>query len=117
MNADFTIPPLFDAKAINIYPHMHLLGRQIKVDVVAPGQNRAADGLRRQLGLPLAGLLHVYLRMPLKAGTTVALTCTFDNSDNNPNNPNNPLVPVSWGEKTRTRCASRWWESLSTTRR
>jgi Copper type II ascorbate-dependent monooxygenase, N-terminal domain len=36
VKADFSIPKFFDAKAINIYPHMHLLGRQIKVDVFPP---------------------------------------------------------------------------------
>ena len=38
--------------------------------------------------------------MVFTGGSTVKLTCTFNNSDTNPRNPNNPLVPVGWGENT-----------------
>jgi hypothetical protein len=38
--------------------------------------------------------------MAVPNGSTVKLTCTFDNSDTNPKNPNNPLVDVTWGERT-----------------
>jgi hypothetical protein len=95
------IPPLFDAKAIQIYPHMHLLGRQIKVDLVAPDKSVQPMIYENDWDFRWQGYYTYANPVALKAGSSLRLTCTFDNSDNNPNNPNNPLVPVSWGERTR----------------
>ncbi len=88
-------------KIYSVYPHMHLLGKQIKFDLV--------DGT----GKVLAPLIYIdkwdfnwqgaydYVKpVEVKRGQRVRLTCTFDNSENNPRNPNNPLIPVGWGEKT-----------------
>jgi mono/diheme cytochrome c family protein len=101
VKADFSIPLFFDAKAINIYPHMHLLGRQIKVDVTPPGKTVQPMIYEDNWDFRWQGYYNYTSAMPLKAGSTVHLTCTFDNSENNTVNPNNPLVPVSWGERTK----------------
>jgi hypothetical protein len=100
VGATLDVPPLFDAKAINIYPHMHLLGRQIKVDFVAPDKTVTPMIYEDNWDFRWQGAYTYTSPQVLKAGTQVRLTCTYDNSDNNPNNPNNPLVPVSWGENT-----------------
>jgi hypothetical protein len=101
VKADFSIPPLFDAKAINIYPHMHLLGRQIKVDVTPPGKDAQPMVYEDNWDFRWQGYYNYNSPVALKAGSKVSLSCTFDNSENNTNNPNNPLVPVSWGERTK----------------
>jgi copper type II ascorbate-dependent monooxygenase-like protein/cbb3-type cytochrome c oxidase subunit III len=101
VKADFSIPFLFDATAINIYPHMHLLGRQIKVDMTPAGKDTQPMIYEDNWDFRWQGYYTYNSGVPLKAGTKVSLTCTFDNSDNNPNNPNNPLVEVRWGERTK----------------
>jgi hypothetical protein len=101
VKADFKIPAFFDAKAINIYPHMHLLGRQIKVELTPPTGDTQPLIYEDNWDFRWQGYYTYNDPVTLKSGATAHLTCTFDNSDNNPNNPNNPLVPVSWGERTK----------------
>lgn len=101
VTSNFAIPPLFDAQAINIYPHMHLLGQQIKVDTTPPGKQPSQPMIYENAwDFRWQGYYTYTNAMALKAGSNVSLTCTYDNSDNNPNNPNNPLIPVSFGERT-----------------
>jgi hypothetical protein len=100
VTASLTVPPLLDGKAINIYPHMHLLGRQIKLELLTPGQPVQPMIFEDDWDFRWQGYYTYASPLTLKAGSTARLTCTFDNSENNPNNPNNPLVPVSWGERT-----------------
>jgi mono/diheme cytochrome c family protein len=101
VKADFSVPLFFDAQAINIYPHMHLLGRQIQVDMSMPGNKGTQPMIyENDWDFRWQGYYTYNSAMPLKSGTTVHLTCTFDNSENNTLNPNNPLVPVSFGERT-----------------
>ena len=38
--------------------------------------------------------------LAVKSGSTVKVSCTYNNSESNPKNPNNPIVPVGWGERT-----------------
>lgn len=96
------LPALFDLNIISIYPHMHLLGKEIKVEY-----NRAGTKIPLiyidQWDFNWQGYYN-YVE-PVKVNGSlfdnVRLTCTFDNSENNPRNPNNPLIPVGWGEGTR----------------
>src|SRR5262249_47531781 len=89
VKAEFSIPPLFDAKAINIYPHMHLLGRQIKVEVTPPGAKEAQPMIYEDnWDFRWQGYYSYSSAVPLRSGSKATLTCTFDNSENNPNNPN-----------------------------
>jgi peroxiredoxin len=84
----------------DIMPHMHMLGKEIKVTVTPP------DG-KPQL------LFHIkdwdynwqetyFFKQPLalKAGTSIDLEAVYDNSDKNPHNPFNPPRPVTFGEQT-----------------
>jgi hypothetical protein len=83
-----------------IAPHMHLLGREIKVDA------HFTNGTTREL-------VHIddwdfhwqgnyVFREPiiLPRGTMIEMNCYYDNSTGNLKNPTNPPVPVSWGERT-----------------
>jgi hypothetical protein len=101
VKANFAILPLLDAQAINIYPHMHLLGRQIKVELIQPGNDPQPMIYEDNWDFRWQGYYTYKTPVTLKAGSTLRLTCTFDNSENNPNNPNSPLVPVKWGELTK----------------
>jgi peroxiredoxin len=84
----------------SIMPHMHLLGREIKVT------------LKRPQG-PTQTLLEIgnwdynwqetyFLKEPIKlaVGSVLNVEAIYDNSDGNTNNPNNPPLAVTFGEQT-----------------
>jgi hypothetical protein len=92
---------LQDCELHTIMPHMHLLGRQIKVT------------LKRANGSPVQLLLNIedwdynwqetyFLKAPLKlrAGDTLEIEAVYDNSDKNPNNPNHPPRAVTFGQQS-----------------
>jgi hypothetical protein len=92
VNADMTLH--------DIMPHMHMLGKEIKVTMTPPE------------GKPVL-LFHIkdwdynwqetyFFKEPLKlkAGTQLDLEAVYDNSANNPNNPFNPPQVVTFGEQT-----------------
>jgi mono/diheme cytochrome c family protein len=89
-----------DAHAYSITPHMHLLGREMKVTATLP------DGTVKPLiWIPDWNFnwQETYLfREPvaLPRGTKIDVTAYYDNSEQNPNNPNRPPKTVRWGEET-----------------
>jgi hypothetical protein len=113
INNKFTIPPgekRYEVRAewkvkepvyaLAVFPHMHLLGREMKVTATLP------DGSV----LPLIWIkdwdfnwqTNYFFKDMLyfPAGTVVEEVSYFDNSSDNPNNPHDPPQPVGWGEKT-----------------
>jgi len=88
------------AELVAILPHMHLLGRTMRVTARFP------DGTRRCLvdveDWDLRWQRTYFYRTPvvLPAGTVLELEATFDNSYANTQNPSEPLVDVHFGERT-----------------
>jgi hypothetical protein len=89
-----------DCTVYSVMPHMHLLGREIKVTMTPP------DG-------PTTTLVAIkdwdynwqetyFFKEPIrvKAGTRFDLEGVYDNSRNNPNNPFDPPRAVRFGEQT-----------------
>jgi hypothetical protein len=86
-----------DVAVLAIAPHMHFLGRAIKVTAVLPDQQT----------VPLAWIAdwdvhwqeEYRLRRPLALprGTIIKMVATFDNSADNPQNPNDPPQRLRWG--------------------
>ncbi|MDB5308409.1 MAG: thiol-disulfide oxidoreductase, partial [Gemmataceae bacterium] len=89
-----------DAILHSVLPHMHLLGRRVKVTMTPPG------------GKPVV-LVEIpawdyrwqetyWFREPVAAaaGTRLEIEAVFDNSVGNPNNPTNPPREVKVGEQT-----------------
>lgn len=100
VNANLPVLPFMDGKIIWIYPHMHLLGRQIRAQVTdAKGEMRPLI-YEDDWNFNWQGSYTYVEPVAVKSGSKVKLTCTFDNSEGNPKNPNNPIVPVGWGERT-----------------
>lgn len=108
-----TFPPsslstLFDVlhlleptKIATVYPHMHLLGQQIKVDITdRRGEVIAPLIYIDKWDFKWQGSYDYVEPLQIKSGNRVKLTCTYNNSESNVWNPNNPLIPVRWGEKT-----------------
>ncbi len=89
-----------DCVVHSIMPHMHLIGKQIKVTM------KPADGEKQTL----LAIDHwdynwqetYFLKEPLKlkTGTVLEVEAIYDNSDKNPNNPHHPPRLVTVGEQT-----------------
>lgn len=99
VTASFTSP--LGAKIINMTPHMHLLGKNIKVEMTVPGKT-TPDCLVNidKWDFRWQGTYTYQEPIALPVGTRLTLTTHFDNSATNPNNPNNPPKIVRWGEET-----------------
>ena len=100
VTASFTLPPTWNLHAIAVAPHMHLLGREMKVTATYP------DGSTRPLifiddwDFHWQGSYTFTQPVPLPAGTRIDVTAIYDNSTANPRNPTTPPRPVGWGEGT-----------------
>jgi peroxiredoxin len=83
-----------------VIPHMHLLGKQIKVTAQFP------DGTSKVLvdiqDWDFNWQDFYYFKQPVKLpkDTVLELECVYDNSAENLNNPNDPPKVVGWGEQT-----------------
>lgn len=91
---------LGDVHIVNIAPHMHLLGREIKVQATYP-DNRVAPLIRiPDWDFQWQGIYEYRQPVPAPAGTRLEFTASYDNSADNPRNPNSPPKDVTWGEQT-----------------
>lgn len=89
-----------DATIYSVMPHMHLLGKSVKITMTPP------DGDTRLL-IDIANWDYnwqesYWLAKPIvaKAGTRFDIEAVFDNSAKNPNNPRTPPKLVTYGEET-----------------
>ena len=94
-------PAIASARLYALLPHMHLLGREIKLDLIRGDQVETLIRIEDwDFDWQDTYWLKEPLLVPASFANGVKLTCTYDNSANNPNNPNRPPKPVRWGEKT-----------------
>ncbi len=89
-----------DITVHSIMPHMHLLGREIRVEAEFP------DGTKRTLvniadwDFNWQDTYHFKEPQKIPKGTKILLESFYDNSAANPNQPRNPPKAVGWGEET-----------------
>ena len=89
-----------ECEAHSVLPHMHMLGKKIRVGLTAPGEKertivRIDDwDYNWQEGYRFA---HSF---KISAGTIITVEAEFDNSASNPNNPSSPPRVVRKGEGT-----------------
>jgi thiol-disulfide isomerase/thioredoxin len=84
----------------SVMPHMHMLGRAIKVTLTPPaGEARTLIAIK---DWDYNWQETYFLKEPIvvKAGTKLAVEAVYDNSDKNPMNPFHPPRPVRFGEQT-----------------
>ncbi|MBY0515252.1 MAG: hypothetical protein K2P78_15275, partial [Gemmataceae bacterium] len=104
-----------DAVLHNVLPHMHLLGKAVKVTMTPPD------------GKPVV-LIEIpawdyrwqetyWFKEPVHArrGTKLEIEATFDNSEKNPNNPHRPPQEVKVGEETTDEMLFGFFGATSTT--
>jgi hypothetical protein len=100
VRASYTLPPTWNLHAIAVSPHMHLLGREMKVTATAP------DGTVRPLiwiddwDFHWQGSYNFATPVPLPGGTRIDVEAVYDNSTRNRRNPNSPPKDTGWGEGT-----------------
>ena len=84
----------------SVTPHMHLLGRDMKVTATLP------DGTKKELiyvndwDFNWQESYRYKERVALPKGTKLDMVAHFDNSAKNPSNPNDPPKRIVWGEQT-----------------
>jgi len=87
-------------RLIAIHPHMHLLGREMKV-----WARMKDESVQPLIHIPdwdfhWQGFYFYRKPVALPTGSWIELMAAWDNSEQNPRNPNKPPRDVSWGEKT-----------------
>jgi uncharacterized protein (TIGR03437 family) len=100
VTASFTTFPFVSGQIVSITPHMHLLGREMKVEMTAPGKPTTCLINIDDWSFHWQGTYNYQQPVAVPGGTRFDLTAYYDNSANNPRNPNTPPKPVRWGEQT-----------------
>jgi hypothetical protein len=89
-----------DFRLHSIMPHMHLLGKEIKVTMVPPSGPEQTLIAIKQWDYNWQENYFFKEPVSVKKGTRLHLEAVYDNSSNNPNNPFNPPQRVTYGEQT-----------------
>ena len=85
---------------IAIHPHMHLLGREMKVWARMKDESIQPLIHINDWEFHWQGFYFYQRPIALPTGSWIELMAAWDNSEQNPRNPNKPPRDVSWGEKT-----------------
>lgn len=86
--------------AVGLTPHMHNLGREMKVVAETPEGASIPLIWIKDWDFNWQGQYQFLESVRLPKGTVVKLDAYYDNSAENPRNPSNPPVDVRWGEQT-----------------
>ena len=100
VEASWPIPTPLPLKLWVIAPHMHLLGKSMKVEMTPPGGAPECLVDVEDWDFNWQGGYVYKEPVSIPAGSQISLTAYYDNSENNPRNPSSPPKPVSWGEAT-----------------
>jgi len=89
-----------DCTVHTVMPHMHLLGKSVKITMTVPGgkPETIIDIPDWDYNWQEQYLLKE--SMKVKAGTRFDIEAVYDNSATNPNNPSTPPIDVRFGEQT-----------------
>jgi len=96
--AEFTAP--MDLEVIGVAPHMHLLGREMKVTATLPDGSVKPLIYIKDWDFNWQGQYLYREPMTFPKGTKFQMEAIYDNSPENPRNPSNPPKRVTWGEQT-----------------
>jgi hypothetical protein len=89
-----------DCKLVTIMPHMHLLGKRIKITMTPPGGKAISLVDIDEWDYNWQETYYFKKPVAVKAGTRFTVEGIFDNSERNPNNPSRPPRRVFVGEET-----------------
>jgi peroxiredoxin len=89
-----------DIAALSITPHMHLVGKEMKVTATLPDGRLQPLVWVRDWDFKWQDSYQYQAPVELPKGTRLDLEAFYDNSPANPRNPNHPSKWVRWGEET-----------------
>ncbi len=89
-----------DATLHSVMPHMHLIGRSVKMSMTPPGGSKTTLVDIPDWDYNWQETYWLKEPLKLKAGTKLEIEALFDNSSKNPNNPRTPPALVLFGEQT-----------------
>jgi peroxiredoxin len=89
-----------DCTMHSVMPHMHLIGKSIKVTMTPPGGQTTTLVEIKEWDYNWQETYWFKEPLKLKAGTRLDIEGIYDNSSKNPNNPRNPPAVVLFGEQT-----------------
>ena len=98
MAGSYTLP--HDVTFVGITPHMHLLGREMKVTATLPEGKVQPLIWIKDWNFNWQDQYQFAHPLRLPKGTRLDVSALYDNSDKNPLNPNTPPKAVTWGEQT-----------------
>lgn len=98
VKSDIRVP--FQAEVLSVTPHMHLLGKEMKVWATLPDQSEQNLIWIKDWDYRWQDTYYFEKPLSLPAGSTVHMRAYFDNSDSNPLNPHSPPKRVTFGEST-----------------
>jgi hypothetical protein len=98
VSARYTLP--VDVHAIGVLPHMHLLGREMKLTAGLPDGKKQPMIWIKDWDFNWQGQYQYAREIALPKGTVLHLEASFDNSAGNPKNPNSPPRVVRNGPRT-----------------
>ena len=91
---------LEECKLYSLMPHMHMLGRDIKVTLTQPGGKPTTLVFIKDWEYNWQETYFFKEPILLKPGARLEVESSFDNSDKNPNNPFSPPRWIKFGEQT-----------------
>lgn len=83
-----------------VTPHMHLLGKSVKITMTPPGGKPEVLINIPEWDYNWQETYFLKKSIPVKSGTRFDIEAVFDNSAKNPLNPSSPPVDVPFGEQT-----------------
>jgi uncharacterized protein (TIGR03437 family) len=100
ITANSTSPANAGTHLVAVSPHMHLLGREIKLELTPPGGATQCLININDWDFQWQGTYNYQRPIAMPGGARIQMTGVYDNSTDNPLNPNMPPKPVQWGEET-----------------
>jgi peroxiredoxin len=97
-HAYYTLP--VSTLILDIVPHMHVLGTEIKVYALLPNGRSLPLLWIKKWDFDWQGQYSFMRPMLLPQGTRISVDAWFDNSSGNPLNPNSPPQEVKWGDNS-----------------
>jgi mono/diheme cytochrome c family protein len=106
IKSSVTLP--HDLQAVGVSPHMHWLGREMKVDAFLPDGSTQPLLWIKDWDFNWQGRYVYREEISLPKGTRIELAARYDNSSGNPSNPHTPPKDVHFGEQTTDEMCFCW---------
>jgi hypothetical protein len=100
VTAQLDLPFFATGKAWWVAPHMHLLGKKMRVEVRSPSGQQSCLVNIDDWDFNWQGAYLFQDPVSISGGSSLQVTAEYDNSSTNPRNPNTPPKDVTWGEET-----------------